>query len=184
MRRLVGRFAAGLHWRGLRGYRFGCQGGNGGAQGRIEGLSVMVKVVARPLGQGQHPLAHWQRRQDMIDQVSGRFGHAPAGARGTDGAALAGEGDEEILSALPTTRPGEAIGRDATLEVGTQLALGRGRDALILPIVVTEGEEGLEMVLHRTVERCVGGTAPAQDGGRASLRLDGPVRIPACVETL
>jgi len=40
------------------------------------------------------------------------------------------------------------------------------------------------MVLHRTVERCIGGTAPAVGGGRASLRVDGHVRIPAWVEIL
>lgn len=35
------------------------------------------------------------------------------------------------MTALATTGPGKAIGQDATLQVGTQLALGVRRDALI-----------------------------------------------------
>ena len=43
-------------------------------QGAIEGLSVTLEVVAQPLGQGQDPLAHRQRGQYMIDEVSGGLG--------------------------------------------------------------------------------------------------------------
>jgi hypothetical protein len=57
------------------------------------------------------------------------------------------------VAALPATRPGEGIGQDSTLQVGTQLALGVRRDALILPVVVAQGEEGLEMILYRPVKR-------------------------------
>jgi hypothetical protein len=53
------------------------------------------------------------------------------------------------MSALATTRPGETVSQDGALQVGAQLALGVRGDALLLPIVATEGEEGLEMVLHR-----------------------------------
>jgi hypothetical protein len=89
-----------------------------------------------------------------------------------------------IMTALPATRPGEAIGQDATLKVGTQLALGMRCDALILPVIVTEGDEGLEVILHRTIERCIDGAAPAVDGGRASLRLDGQDHIRDRLEIL
>jgi hypothetical protein len=111
----------------------------------------------------------------MIDEVGRALGHAPRVARGANGAALTGEGHQEIMNALATTRPGETVSQDAALQVGTQLALGVRGDALILPIVATEGEEGLEMVLHRTLERCIGGTAPAVGGGCASLLLHGHV---------
>ncbi len=39
------------------------------AQGSIQGFAVMVEVIAQPLGQGQDPLAHRPRGQDMIDKV-------------------------------------------------------------------------------------------------------------------
>jgi hypothetical protein len=110
--------------------------------------------------------------------------HAPAVTGGADGAALTGEGDQEIMTALPATRPGEAIGQDATLQVGTQLALGVRPDTLIFPIVLAERKEGLEMILYCLVKRRVGRASPAIGGRRASLRLDGHVRIREAVEML
>ena len=68
-------------------------------------------------------------------------------------AAFAGEGDQEIVAALPTTRPSEAVGQDAALQEAAQLPLGVRRDALVLPVVPAQGKEGLEVVLHRPVER-------------------------------
>jgi hypothetical protein len=120
----------------------------------------------------------------VIDEMGRCLGHPSSVAQGADGAAFAGEGDQEVVATLLATRRGEAIGQNTALQVATQLPFGMGRDALVLPIVVTEGEEGLEMVLHRAVERCIGGTAPAVGGGRASLRVDGHVRIPAWVDIL
>lgn len=81
------------------------------------------------------------------------------------------------MTALATTGPGKAIGQDATLQVGTQLALGVRRDALIFPVVMAQGEEGLQVILHRAVKRCVVRAPPAVGGGCASLRLDRHVRI-------
>ena len=41
------------------------------AQGAVEGLVVVLEMVAQPFGQGQHPLTHRQAGQDMIGQVGG-----------------------------------------------------------------------------------------------------------------
>jgi hypothetical protein len=79
----------------------------------------------------------------VIDQMCGGFRHPPGVARGADAAALTEEGDEEILSALAATRPGEAIGRDALLKVGTPLALGVRRDVRIFPGIPALGIENL-----------------------------------------
>jgi hypothetical protein len=120
----------------------------------------------------------------MLDQVCGSFRHPPGVAREADGAALTGEGDQEIMTALPATRPRKTVGQNAALQVGTQLPLGMGRDALIFPVVVTQGEKGFQVILQRTVKRCVGGATAAVRGGCASLRLDSQVRIPNRVEKL
>jgi len=154
------------------------------AQCAIEGLPLMVKGVAQPLGKRYHPLAHRQWRQDMVDEMGRALGHAPGIAGGTDGAALTGEGEEEIMSALPTARPGETVGQNAALQIMAQLPLGVGRDALVLPVVLRAGKEGLQMVLHRAVERCFGGASPMAGCGDASLRLGGHVRIPGRAEGL
>jgi len=47
------------------------------------------------------------------------------------------------MSALPTARSRKAVGQDSTLQITAQLALGMGRDALIFPVVVAQGEKGL-----------------------------------------
>jgi len=88
----------------------------------------------------------------VIDQMGRALGHAPGAARGADAAPLAGESDEKIVAALPATRTGEAVGENTALQVATQLPFGMGRDALILPILVAQGKEGLEVALHRAVE--------------------------------
>jgi hypothetical protein len=67
----------------------------------------------------------------MINQVGCSLGHAPGVARRADTTALTGEGDQEIVTALPAMRPRKVVGNDAALQVGTQLALGVRRDALL-----------------------------------------------------
>jgi len=69
MRRPVGRFGGGLHWQGLSGYGLGCQGRDGGAQGRIRGeyTVIAVAVLAR------------RRYQcgDALDELQGRENQFP-----------------------------------------------------------------------------------------------------------
>ena len=123
------------------------------AQGGIEGLAVMLKVVAQALWKRQDPLAHRQRGQDVVHEVGRALGHSPGIARGADAAAFAGEGDQEIVAALLAPRSRKAVGQNATLQVPPQFPLGVRRDALVLPVVPAQRKEGLEVVLHRPVER-------------------------------
>jgi hypothetical protein len=46
------------------------------------------------------------------------------------------------------------------------------------PALRIGSEEGLDVVLHRALQRRVGGASPAVNNRRASLWLDGHVRIP------
>ena len=105
------------------------------AQCGIERFSVTLDVIAQPLRQGRDPLAHRQARQDVIDEMGGSFRHPTGIARGADTTALAGEGDQEIVSALPTARSRKAVGQDSTLHKAAQLSFGMGRDPLIFPVV-------------------------------------------------
>ena len=123
------------------------------AQGSIQGFAVMVEVIAQPLGQGQDPLAHRPRGQDMIDKVGRAFYHAPGVARRADAPAFAREGDQEVMTALVAAGSRKAVGEDSALQVPPQLPLGVRRDALVLPVIPAQGKEGLEMVLHHPVER-------------------------------
>jgi len=71
---------------------------------------VVPKEITQPLGQRQHPLAHRQRREDMIDQVGGGLRHAPGCARRAYRAPFAGKSDQEVVTALRAPRPCEATG--------------------------------------------------------------------------
>ena len=53
----------------------------------------------------------------MIRQMRGRLRHAPGVARGAHASALAGIGDEIVVSAVITLGPGKAVGKDAAFEV-------------------------------------------------------------------
>lgn len=59
-----------------------------------------LKELAQPFGHGKHPLPQSQKRKDMIDQVRGRFGHAPGVAGGAHATTLAGVRDQEIVLRL------------------------------------------------------------------------------------
>ncbi len=79
------------------------------AQCAVKGFAVVLEVVAQPLGQGQHPLAHRQAGQDMVGQMRGGLHHAPGVAGGADAAPFAGEGDEKVMAAVVAARPGEPV---------------------------------------------------------------------------
>ena len=81
------------------------------------------------------------------------------------------------MAALLAPRSRKAIGQDAALQVLPQLRLGVRRDALIFPVVVAQGKEGLEMVWYRTVERCFGGASPTVNAGRSAHILVSSVLV-------
>ncbi len=74
-----------------------------------------LQVPAQALGHREDPLAHRQRREDVVDQVRGGLRHAPGGAGGAQSPALAGEGDQEVVTAGHAAGTGKAVGEDAAL---------------------------------------------------------------------
>jgi hypothetical protein len=87
------------------------------AQGAVEGLAVVLEVVAQPLGQGEHPPAHRQAGPDVIGQVGGSLRHPVGVARGADAPPLAGEGDEKTMAAVVAAGTSEpSRGRSTSVE--------------------------------------------------------------------
>ena len=76
----------------------------------------MLEMVSEPFGQGEHSLPHRSPRKDMVDQMGDGLRHAAGVARGADAAALAGEGDEEVMAAVVAAGAGEPIGQDTALQ--------------------------------------------------------------------
>ena len=101
--------------------------GQKNAQHRALQGRVALKEVAQPFGHGEHPLPHRQRRENVIDQVRGSFGHAPGVAGGAHATALAGVCDQEIVLALVAVGSGKAVSKDAAFESAAKCPFDMGR---------------------------------------------------------
>jgi hypothetical protein len=96
--------------------------------------------------------------------------HPPGVARRTQPTTLAGEGDQEVMAALRTSGPGEAIGEDSAFQITPEFPFHIGRHALPVPIVFPcEREVGLQVLLDDLVEGGLLGMATAI-GNRATSR--------------
>ena len=100
----------------------------------------------------------------MVSQVRRCLGHAPGVARGADTTALAGEGDEEVVTAVLTAGAGKAVRKDAALQVFAKRLLNvPGRCVVIALAVELPGADqlkpGLEVFGHCVVQQGVLGMA-------------------------
>ena len=130
------------------------------AQGSTLEIGVAVQEVAQPLGHRQDPLAHRQRRQDVIGEMRRGRHHAPGIARWTHAPALAREGDQEVVPTLPAPGPGKAVCEDSAFQVMAELPLHTFRHRpLVIVIVAALGEPGLEVLLDAAIEHALARTA-------------------------
>ena len=67
------------------------------------------------------PLAHRHTRDDMVEQMGRRLGHAPGPARRPNALPLAAERHQFVVAAVTATQPQEAVGQDAAFEKGVEL---------------------------------------------------------------
>jgi hypothetical protein len=109
--------------------------------------------------------------------MGGDLDHATGVARGADAAALAREGDQALGAGLAAAGAGEAVGQDATAQVGAEVVFGPPGNAFTPGIRVGRPrKEALQVVLDDGVERGGGGLAAAVDGVKPE---PGRVRLPA-----
>ncbi len=71
----------------------------------------------------KHPLPQSNIGQHPVYQASRRIGHAPCVAAGTDAALLAGEGDEQHVSAILTACTSKPVGVNTTRGVRLEFLL-------------------------------------------------------------
>jgi hypothetical protein len=90
-------------------------------------VGLALQEVAQPLGHREHPLAHRQGREDVIDKMRGGFGHAPGAAGGADAAPLAGEGQHG--------QRGRPLERSSARGPGSRLRPGSAGPGQSRPIV-------------------------------------------------
>jgi hypothetical protein len=86
-------------------------------------IGIALQEVAQPPGHRQDPLAHRQRRQDVIGQMRRGRHHAPGVARWAPPPALARERDQEVVPTPPAPGPGEAMDKDSAFRVTAELPL-------------------------------------------------------------
>ena len=112
---------------------------------------VIGQAVAQVDGKREDPLAHWDIREDPIDEMGGGVGHAPAAAGTADSTTLTRVSDDPILATRLAVNPKKAPREHAAVEEGAQFAFdetGHGAVTVALP-----GEEGLEVGGDDAVER-------------------------------
>jgi len=123
--------------------------------------------MRQPLREGDDPLAHRHPREDVLDQVGGGLGHAAGATRRPQAAALAGERDQDIVTAGVAVRAGEPSGQDPALEIGAQLALDVAGERRSVGVVLAPVcQPGLEVLLRGPVEHAALGTATAVEPRR------------------
>jgi metallophosphoesterase superfamily enzyme len=97
----------------------------------------------KPLGHGEHPLAHRQAGEDVVVQVRCCLHHAPGGARGADSPAFAGEGYKVVVPTVAAASAGKAMGKDAALKIlGKRFAHeGLGGVVVALAVELTRADQ-------------------------------------------
>ena len=124
-----------------------------GKHGAAE-LVVEGHEVAKPVRDGEDPLAHGKPSQDIIDEMGGALVHAPAGAGGAPAAPLAGERHESLEPTAVAAEPREpASGMTAGDEL-SELALDEAGNAGACTLADFV-EEVLELGAHDLVQDAV-----------------------------
>ncbi len=72
----------------------------------------------------------------MVAQVCRRLHHPPRGARGADSTAFAGESDEVVMPAILATSAGEAMGKDAALQICGKRFAYEGLGGVVVALAV------------------------------------------------
>ena len=113
---------------------------------------IVLDEVAHALGHRQHPLAHRQTRYDVIGKMGGSLDHAPGVAGRTYAAALAREGDEEVVAALAAMRTGKTVSEDAAFQGAAEFPLDMSGWRSAVVSLTRQREPRLEVRLNGSIE--------------------------------
>ena len=133
------------------------------------------QAIAECVREREHPLAHGNMRQDVVDELRGAGGHATAATTRTKTAALAREGHERFGVTPLALKPREAAAPDATLQEPAELLLEERGEAGGIR-AGGSGEKRLQVFAHHLMEHGAFGLAGriAQGGnGRAAFAACG-----------
>jgi|GEM_PF-2950980 len=138
-------------------------GGKKYMQCGVENRRITLQVVAQAFGQGQHPLAHGEERDDVISQMRGGLDHAAGSAGRADASALAGVGDQKIMATVGAAGTRKAVGVDAAFEVTAEFTLDY-RWRACSGAILLKRQPSRKVRLHDPVDQRALGLATAGDG--------------------
>ena len=130
------------------------------------------QAIAERVRQREHPVAHGNIRQDVIDQLGGPGGHPPAPTTGTEPAAFARKRHERLGMTAVALKTGKAPGPHAAVQEAAKLLLEeRGESG---GIGAGGGrEKGLQVLAHHLMEhgalRMAGCGSQGRNGRRTML---------------
>jgi hypothetical protein len=97
-------------------------------------------------------------------------------SRGTQPTPRAEKGDQQVTATLDAEGRGKAVGKDAALQVSSQLPLHVGRHRVSVPVAFRcQREVGPQVLLDEAVEDGLLGAATGVRGGSTSLWVGGHV---------
>jgi hypothetical protein len=116
-----------------------------------------VQEGPEALRNGEHPLAHRKRRQDIVDEMSGGLDHTAGITRRTYSPTCAGERHQKVVATTGTPSSCESVSENAAAQIGPEVVLDPRGDAASHGVRLGGlCEEGLEVVLDQRIERRVG----------------------------
>ena len=145
---------------------------------------VMVpgQHVSHSVWEREHPLAHGDVGEHMIDEVLGALGHPATAAARTDRSGLARKRDQPVGATGATAKAGEAPREPPTAQEVAKLLLDEPGHPLAVALVPRLREERLEVIADDCVEHAPVGLARLVDGRRRShgvdVRMDRAARNP------
>lgn len=111
--------------------------------------------IPNPMRKGEHPLAHGDKREDVIHQMRRALGHSPAAAAWTEGPSLTREGDQTIETAAGTLKTGEPPGEPPAAQKSLELLLDERGQAVALPSARGVGAKGMVVIAHDLIEHAL-----------------------------
>ena len=125
---------------------------DGDAEDRAAELVVPGEEVAHAVGQAEHPLAHRDVREDVIDQVCRLLRHAAAATTRTEAASFAREGHEALVGAVVAPHAREASAERAAGQELPELALDETGKAPAVGAVGDLAQERFQVVADDAME--------------------------------
>ena len=102
--------------------------------------------------QREHPLAHGNVRQDVIDEVGGLLRHAAAATARTETASLARERHQALEGAVLAPNPCEASAERSARQELAELALDEAGKSAAVGAVGGLAQEGFQVLAHDAME--------------------------------